>query len=448
MSARNRPDGTNITMNNEIRNNLQAEAVEALLKQKRLIVNWGTGVGKSRVAVQAATRLYDTGLTRILLLVAETAHKANWAAEFAEMGNHSEDVFGKMTVECYASLKKYQYTQWDLIIADEAHHLRSENRIGLLSSLKGEFVLCLSATLSEKNDGKPLLQALESTFGQFEQRSFTLQQSIDAKVLGEPRIYVHVLTLRNGVQNQQVTLTRGFPKARKKICCTYEQAGTYLNDLDRYPNLELMVSCSPKQGYALLTQEVKKAKAEYMDLYNQSRDIFASTVSERDLESKHNAWMLLGSKRKLFLGRCKTEFAKWLIRQIGEQKFICFCSDVQQGIDLGGDRIVNSKRRDNTDVIRAFNEGETRSLFAVGMLQEGVSLHGIEVGICLQLGGKERVFIQKFGRAMRAENPIQHIVIFNNTHDVDYFRTAVENIDKRFIKYRRYTDDDNLPWQS
>lgn len=82
--------------------------------------------------------------------------------------------------------------------------------------------------------------------------------------------------------------------------------------------------------------------------------------------------MLLGSKRKAFLGRCKTRFAKWLLGQIGDRKLICFCSDVKQGEELGGDKVVNAKRRDNAAVIQAFNDGQTRSLFAVGMLQEGV----------------------------------------------------------------------------
>lgn len=430
---------------NDARDRLQAEAVETLISRRRLIVNWGTGVGKSRVAVSALDRLAGPGCERILLLVAETAHKENWHKEFTHaLGDRGETLWNMMTVECYASLKKYEGTEWDVIIADEAHHLRSDDRTYYISTLKATYVLCLSATLSERGDGDGLTRTLEDTFGKFQHRHFTLQQSIDANVLGEPEIIVHVLPLRDGEQDQEVKLAWGFPRARRKIRCTYEQAGEYLDNKDRWRDVELTVRCSPRQGYVLLCDQIDQAKHEYMEAYHNAQGVFADTADDKKLEYLHNAWMLLGSKRKAFLGRCKTRFARWLIRQLEGQKFICFCSDVAQGETLGGDRVVNAKRRDNAAVIKAFNEDESRSLFAVGMLQEGVSLHGIEAGIVLQLGGKERVFVQKFGRAMRAENPVQHIVIFNNTHDVDYYRTAVENIDKKYIRFRNYDPDDPM----
>ena len=81
-----------------------------------------------------------------------------------------------------------------------------------------------------------------------------------------------------------------------------------------------------------------------------------------------------------------------------------------------------------------FNRKEISNLFAVGMLQEGVNLTDIQVGIIIQLDGEERAFIQKFGRVLRSDSPVQYIFYVKNTRDEDYLKNALENIDKNYIK--------------
>jgi superfamily II DNA or RNA helicase len=68
------------------------------------------------------------------------------------------------------------------------------------------------------------------------------------------------------------------------------------------------------------------------------------------------------------------------------------------------------------------------------MLQEGVNLSDIQVGIIIQLDGEERAFIQKFGRTLRAESPVQYIIYYKGTRDEEYLKNALENIDKSYIK--------------
>ena len=102
------------------RGELQLNAVKSLIDNHRVILNWGTGTGKSRVVVEACARCVDP--TKILLLVSERIHKKNWEDEFRKWG-HS-DIFPEITVACYSSLHKFEYTAWALIIADEGHHLK------------------------------------------------------------------------------------------------------------------------------------------------------------------------------------------------------------------------------------------------------------------------------------------------------------------------------------
>ena len=68
------------------------------------------------------------------------------------------------------------------------------------------------------------------------------------------------------------------------------------------------------------------------------------------------------------------------------------------------------------------------------MLQEGQNLTDIEVGIIVQLDGKERSFIQRFGRSLRAEDPVQYIFYYKNTRDEEYLNNVLEGISEEYIQ--------------
>ena len=120
---------------------IQEQALQLSHQYKGLILNWATGVGKSRAALTIAS---EHNPMRILLVVAETAHKKNWHEEFLKWGK--EKLWEITTVECYASLKNYRDTEWDIVILDEGHHAKSEMRIDILSTLKVKKIVVLSAT--------------------------------------------------------------------------------------------------------------------------------------------------------------------------------------------------------------------------------------------------------------------------------------------------------------
>ena len=86
------------------------------------------------------------------------------------------------------------------------------------------------------------------------------------------------------------------------------------------------------------------------------------------------------------------------------------------------------------EIIDKFNNKEIDNLFAVGMLKEGMNLNDIQVGIIVQLDGQEISFIQKFGRTLRAESPIQYIIYYRGTRDEEYLNKALESINKDYIE--------------
>lgn len=398
------------------REELYNQGLELAEQHRRLAFLWSTGVGKSKMAI-GIINYYSESIPelKVLLVVAETAHKDNWKEEFKKWKlNKSVNI----TVECYASLKNYQNTQWNLIIFDEAHHLGSDLRLEIIRTMSLQNIILLSATLQDQ-----LLYALQNIFGQFTVSKVTLQDAIKWGILPEPKIYLYALTLDNVRYMETIIEEWGKKNKAITIHCTYSQRWEYLKNRKKYPNVKLIISCTQQQKYDYLTTQFN----HYKNLYMNTRQI-----------NFRNKWMQIGSVRKRFLGECKTGYAECLINEFrkNNKRFICFCSSIKQAELLGSLNAIHSKKTDSLEIINAFNEKKINSLFAIGMLQEGQNLVDIQAGIIVQLDGQERAFIQKSGRVYRAEDPIQCIFYYKNTRDEEYLNKAIENIDESFI-YRK-----------
>lgn len=378
------------------RDEAQLRAFEMLRDRRRVILNWGTGTGKSRVAINFLD-WYETDNEsgRFLLLVDQTAHKNNWRDEFIEaLGEErASELLRRTTIECYASFKNHSDTQWNVIIFDEAHHLITDLRTETLSTLRSDYVLCLSATLNENGDADGLLQTMNRTFGEFTTLTITLQDAIDNKILPEPRFIIHQLFMPDHVKK------------------TYEEfERTIARKYGQYEELKKKAGLDMKTH--LETAESDKAKDAFLRACNDRKD---------------------------YMANLKTGVAKEIIRQLADEgkRFVVFCNSIDQAEAVGGSEnvICNKKtKKENDLIIEEFNCGERNSLFAVDMGKEGMNFRGIETGLIIQLDNKSRPNVQRFGRYMRAEKPEIHLLVIPGTQDETYMQRTLQGIDPSFIE--------------
>lgn len=402
----------------ESRDDLERAAKAALKSYNNIAIQAATGVGKSKIAIDVCNEIATRQVTplRVLLVVAELAHINNWNAEFVKWNWEC----GTCIIICYASLKKYESTEWDVIIFDEAHHLGSERRLSIFETLRAKNMLFLSATLKES-----LLSTLEMFCGPIKTIKMGLQEAFNADILPEPKIYLVPLLLDNKTYNQTIVEEWGKKEKRIPISCSYAERWKYLRSKKSIPNATLTIRCTQQQKYDYLTEQFLYYKKRYMSCRN---------------EAIKNKWLQCGSKRKSFLGLQKTEVAERLLKKLKDKRYICFCTNIEQAEALGGANAVHSKKKNSLGIIQDFNGERIANLFAVGMLQEGVNLTGIEAGVIIQLDGEERAFIQKFGRTLRADSPEQYIIYFKATRDEEYLNNALESIDKNYIREYEISD--------
>lgn len=400
---------------------LQDKMVNTLFSKNNLILMWGTGVGKSLVAIRAMFRGFEyVKSPKYLLVVAETSHKDNWKNEFVKfLGKESaEMVLEHTTVICYASLKNYRNTSWDIVCFDEAHHLGSDLRMDILQTITAKKVLALSATLKED-----VIDALNQSFDRFIINRLNVQESIDKGFLPEPKIVCISLELERFKRTETIEMDLRTAKSKDKgtIKDLWSNRWKYLKNRKSYAGYVLQFSCTQKEKYDYINEQFEYWKNQYFR-------------NQGNIRLK-NMWLQWGTKRKRFLGDLKTQEAYSLCKKLKKQKkrFICFCSSIVQAEALGGNNCIHSKKKDSAKIISEFNSKVRDSIFAVGMLVEGVSLTDIQAGIIVQLDGEERQFIQKSGRVYRAKDPIQYIFYYRGTRDEEYLQKALEGINKDYI---------------
>lgn len=393
------------------REDLSRAVTTALKSYNNIAIQAATGTGKSKLAIELCEECAkrEKKELRILLVIAERAHFKNWEDEMIKWSYKAP-----VSTVCYASLKNYRHTSWDVVIFDEAHHLGSELRLDIFSTITASHMLFLSATLKQS-----LLDTLELHCGPIKVIKMGLQDAFNANILPEPKINLIPLTLDNKTVNHFIVEEWGNKARRVSIKCAYKDRWLYKRNKNKYPNVELIISCTQQQKYDYITEQFNYYKKRYMSCRN---------------EAIKNKWLQWGSRRKTFLGLEKTAIATQLLQKIGDKRLICFCTNIAQADMLSQETSVHSQKKDSLNIIQKFNNGEINSLYAVGMLQEGVNLTGIEAGIIIQLDGEERAFIQKFGRTLRADSPEQYIIYFRATRDEEYLQNALESIDKNYIR--------------
>jgi superfamily II DNA or RNA helicase len=159
------------------REEIQTKALELSKSHKHILLEWPTGIGKSKAAIDIA--LEHGG--EWLLVCKETNHIDNWKKEFEKFGA-SEFWEENVVAICYASLHKHTDSDFNLIL-DEVHattDIREEH----IKTITPKKIVSLSATVDS-----PVKEKLKSICP-FEEYKITTTEAIEYGILPEPTIYI------------------------------------------------------------------------------------------------------------------------------------------------------------------------------------------------------------------------------------------------------------------
>lgn len=371
-----------------------------------LLMELATGFGKSKLSIDLVNHLvtnyYQGKKTKMLLLVAKTVHKQTWKDEFKKWGGINVD---RVIIECYESLRKHTGETFDFIVADEVHHIKSETRLDLLSTLKYSYMIGLSATIPKK---------LKQYFRFHYSASIVscdITEAIESDVLPEPEILLFPLHLNNIINSETIEIN---PKVKGRI-----YYGTY-KDLRMYKSRKVhaILQCTQKQKMI----EMNKLIDWYKNTYMRKR----SKILE-------NLWLHECGKRLEFLSYCKNDLVLSILKKLQRYRTITFCKTIEQ-CELLGKNCIHSKNNKATDVYDRFNQRKLNHITAVNILNENANLVDCKYAIFANLSSSDVIIPQRLGRSMRHKKPVIIVPYYVNTREEEIVKKMFKDYDRRFLR--------------
>lgn len=388
------------------REQITSDALKAIDNHKCVILEWGTGLGKTFAAIQLINKVCDRVYREeeveatILILVAKTIHKKEWKKELEKWGGIKSS---RVTIECYESLKKYKDSTFDIICFDELQHL-SDVRKDVLKSIAVDYKLIgLSGTLPQ------------STKDWFNSNYITkiltvsIADAIDNNILPDPTIYTIPLYFDSEITE---VIIKNEGKNLPVVVCSYKERWKYLKRKD----IEIRVRCTKHQYLTDLNNQIEywKKKAKYKK--------FAETKMLR-----------LGNDRLKWLAEKKNNFILQLQDYLKYQRTITFCASIGQS-EVLGKNCIHSKNKKTDDILEAFNNKKIKHITAVNIINEGCNLVDCRIGIFANINSSEIIVKQRFGRQMRHKKPIIILPYYKNTREEELVNGHLEGYNKELIK--------------
>jgi superfamily II DNA or RNA helicase len=413
-----------MTNQNKQRDIIHKKALKLSRMHRFLCLEWSTGAGKTKAALDIAQDLLDSNPDAVGYLVCkESTHKKNWISDMQKHGKDS--IEGSLKTILYASLKS-QKKPADFVILDECHAL-TPKRIQYLRQIlqKGTRIVFLSATIPDEK--KDLMNALCKNV---HYNRIPLTKAFEIGLLPKPNLVIHSIHLNTEITDKVWEFVAKKPKGGgdKYIKCPHDEMYSNLKTLPK--GYGLICTGSESEHYNALTNQL----VYYEQLSNKQG------VPYEVRQGCRFKYLNIASNRKKFIAEVKTLTVKKLVEEFRTDKsrFICFTGSIKQVKELGSTSAIHSKNTNdhNQELIDCFNSLECDELFAVKMLREGVNLTDIEKGIITQLDSGIGSFYQMLGRCLRHEFPEMHLILLQGTQDVKYFNRSMKDFDEEYITWR------------
>lgn len=379
------------------RDELQELCLE-LQSEQFVLLEWATRTGKMLAGLNCAT-----GKT----LIVTPTHLIN--SMWQEKCNHK-------TI-CYASLHK-ELNEYDTVILDEAQHC-SQRIIDILNSwlINNPKIrlICLSATIP-----------YEVKLWWNKRKNFTwridLQQAVNWGIIPAPQIVCVGLSLRN---DKRVHLYyKGRDKKKKNLVVQYKSKEFW--DSIRDKSVNLCIQCTEVEWFEMINNDI--------DYWKKLGDDPTSKVNSQIISNRIN---MLGNERKKMFSQLKNRYIRKITNhfKLEDKRVIYFCNDIPQAEWLDSNYAVHSKKKGSESLVEKFNEGEVNKLVSIRVLDEGVSIYGVDAAVIIQTSGSDIQNIQRTGRSLLSELPLIIILYYKGTRDQEYVEKFVKQFNSDYIQW-------------
>jgi len=354
-----------------IKSQIQQECLEAIKPFKLAGAVLGTGAGKTLLGLKHMASLY-TDVSLFLIVAPKLSIHDEWKKQAVEHGY--EYLLPHMKFTTYLSLAKQEF-DFDYVYLDECHNLKLKHTTWL--TYYNGSVLGFTGTypVNEHSDSYKACY----TFCPVKYK-YTIEDGIDAGMLNNYKIYVHLLKLEDKVLNYK-------PK--------YGGITTEASD------------------YAMHNRKV---------LYAKPQRIAMARIHRMKAIQSYNT---------------KINYTKKLLKKQTEKTLVF--TDYTAQADEICEHSYHSKNKNSKNNLEMFCDGKINSLSSVLQIAEGANIPNLKVGIIMHSYANEKKLPQKIGRFLRLnpdQESIVHVLCYQDTIDLDWCKKALKSFDKnKIFKY-------------
>lgn len=390
--------------------NLRDIITQSILASSRrhFIIEAGTGVGKSRLAITKIKQLFLSNC-HILIVIPRNVLIENWQKEFKKW--HCASLLPNVTFTTYVSFPKH-IGYWDICIFDEAHHL-SERCREAFSEYQFGYTIFLSATLKQEVRDFIFSQFPKSSIEEFR---ISTQQAINANILPDPQLWLLPLEL----DTVQPTCL-WYPKKRYKSLPQNQLAIADYKNRWQYAKTRIpyAVRCTQRQYYRELSSLIEWYKQRNFN------------------PIMRNQWLHKCNERLQWLSSIKLPFIQQILEKV-HCRYVVFCNTIEESERLNIPAVNSKIGFSNLD---KFNKGKINSLVAVNCLNEGINMTDCQLGVFCAINSSETMQIQKVGRILRHPSPIIIIPYFKATREEEIVCKWMQDYNPDLIRQLQHIDD-------
>ena len=358
------------------REEIQQEALDMAIANKRCGLGISMGVGKTLIGLQYIDYYQKANMKklRILVVAPKISIFDSWNTDAAKFGISLDNV----EYTTYLSLHKKNPGHYDIVVLDECHSLLLSH-IAFLGQFTGR-ILGLTGTpprhhQSEK--GKMVHQFCPMLY------KYITDDAVSDDILNDYRIIVHKMPISN-INSLPVNIKGG-----------------------------MQFYTSERKSYDYWTKRIVAAQSK-------KQEQIASVMRMRVLMDF----------------RTKETYVKKILADI-EDKCIVFCNTQDQA-DRICKHSYHSNNLESEQNLQDFKDGKISELSCVLQLNEGINIPELRAGIIMHAYGNERKSSQRLGRLLRlnpTETAYVHILCYKDTVDERWVAEALKDLDPRKIKY-------------
>jgi len=358
------------------RDQIQKEALEVALKNSRCTLAISMGVGKTLIGLKHMAAAATSTEDKFLVVAPKLSIHQSWKDDAVKF--NLEHLLEQISFTTYLSLTKHDKEAYTYIYLDECHSLKYNHDFFLMSHQGG--ILGLTGTPPVRRGSEKY--ELVNKYCPVMYR-FGVDDATENNILNDYQIIIHTMSL------------------------------------------------SKERNYWKETKDGRKFKTSELQQY----EFWTRRVTDAQ-PGKAKAITSVQRMKAMMDFPTKERYAKLLSQQINN-KCIIF-ANTQAQADRLCQHSYHSGNPDSEDNLLMFKNGTIDKLSCVLQLNEGVSVPHLKSGIIMHAYGNETKSAQRIGRLLRL-NPDDkatcHILMYENTVDEQWVRSALKSFDSAKIKY-------------